>query len=143
MVSGPILGVILAGGQTRRMGGGDKALVEVAGRPLIDIVCDRLGPQVDQIVINSNSDPAKYDHLGIPVIPDTVSGFVGPLGGVLTGLEYAASHIPAVEWIVTVATDTPFFPDDLVARFSSVIDEDGAELACASSNERNHPVFGM
>lgn len=137
-----VLGVILAGGQARRLGGGDKALRELAGKPLLAHAIDRLAPQVAQIVINANGDPARFDSFPVPVVADTVEGFAGPLAGVLSGLEWAAEHAPDCEWVVTCATDAPFFPEDLVARLRAAV-ADGADMACAESNGRKHPVFGL
>jgi molybdopterin-guanine dinucleotide biosynthesis protein A len=137
------LGVILAGGQARRLGGGDKALTDVGGRPLLAHAIERLSPQVDSIVINANGDPARFDAFGLPVVADTVEGFVGPLAGVLAGMEWALANAPDCSWIVTVATDAPFFPEDLVSRLFEAVSDDSADLACAESNGRAHPVFGI
>lgn len=138
----PLLGVILAGGQARRLGGGDKALRELAGKPLLAHAIERLTPQVDQIIINANGDPAQFDSFPAPVVADTVEGFAGPLAGVLAGLEWAAENAPGCEWIVTCATDAPFFPQDLAARLLAAV-ADGADMACAASQGRKHPVFGL
>jgi len=138
-----ILGVILAGGLARRLGGGDKALTEVGGRPLLAHAIERLSPQVDRIIINANGDPSRFDAFGLPVVADTVEGFAGPLAGVLAGMEWARANAPDCEWIVTVATDAPFFPEDLVARLFEAVSDDSADLACAESNGRAHPVFGI
>jgi molybdopterin-guanine dinucleotide biosynthesis protein A len=137
------LGVILAGGLARRMGGGDKALVELAGRPLLAHAIERLAPQVDRIVINANGDPARLDSFRLPVVADSVEGFAGPLAGVLTGLEWAAANAPECAWVASVAVDAPFFPADLVARFVAAVEAEGADMACAASNGRAHPVFGL
>ena len=138
----PVLGVILAGGQARRLGGGDKALRELAGKPLLAHAMDRLAPQVAQIVINANGDPARFDSFPAPVVADRVEEFAGPLAGVLAGLEWAAEHASDCEWVVTCATDAPFFPEDLVARLRAAVAE-GADMACAVTNGRKHPVFGL
>jgi len=138
-----VLGVILAGGQARRLGGGDKALQEVAGRPLLAHAIERLEPQVSRIALNANGDPARFEPFGLPVVPDTVGGFAGPLAGVLAGLDWAAANAPECEWVVTVATDAPFFPDDLVARFMAATESENVDLACAESGGRAHPVFGL
>ena len=138
-----VLGVILAGGQARRLGGGDKALRELGGKPLLAHAIERLVPQVSQIIINANGDPARFDSFPHPVVADTVEGFVGPLAGVLAGLEWAAENAPDCEWIVTCATDAPFFPEDLVARLFEAVTQGDAELACAETNGRTHPVFGL
>ena len=137
------LGVILAGGLARRLGGGDKALTEVGGKPLLAHAIERLSPQLDRIVINANSDPSRFDAFGLPVVADTVEGFAGPLAGVLAGMEWARANAPDCEWIVTVATDAPFFSEDLVARLFGAVSDDSADLACAESQGRAHPVFGI
>ena len=108
------LGVILAGGLARRMGGGDKSLLSLgASSRVLDQVIARLGAQVDQIVLNANGDPARFDEFGLPVVADSLDGFLGPLAGVLAGLDYAAEH--GFDHIVSVAADTPFFPTNLVS----------------------------
>ncbi len=139
----PVLGVLLAGGLSRRMGGGDKTLKALGGRPILQHVIDRLRPQVDALVLNANGDPARFARFGLPVVPDVVEGFAGPLAGVLTGLEHAARCHPAVRWIVTAATDAPFLPTDLVARLLAAVEREGADLACAASGGRAHPVIGL
>ena len=137
-----ILGVILAGGQARRLGGGDKALTELAGTPLLAHAITRLAPQVSDIIINANGDPARFDSFRVPVVADTVEGFAGPLAGVLAGMDWATVNAPQYEWIVTCATDAPFFPEDLVVRLAAAV-ADGADMACAETNGRTHPVFGL
>lgn len=106
------LGVILAGGLATRMGGGDKALLQIGGQTLLQRVIHRLQPQVAGMALNANGDPARFDGFGLPVLPDSIDGFPGPLAGVLAGLDWAAEQ--GAEAIVTVAADTPFFPVDLV-----------------------------
>lgn len=107
------LGVILAGGQATRMGGGDKGLLPLGDARLLDRVIARLRPQVAGMALNANGDPARFAEFGLPVVPDSIDGFPGPLAGVLAGLDWAAGQ--GAEAIVTVAADTPFFPADLVA----------------------------
>ncbi|MGI9413323.1 MAG: NTP transferase domain-containing protein, partial [Hyphomicrobiales bacterium] len=97
MTSPDIVGVVLAGGLARRMGGGDKALLELGGRPILAHVIERLQPQVGPMVLNANGDPARFDDFGLPVVPDSVEGFAGPLAGVLAGLDYAAEHVPGAD----------------------------------------------
>jgi molybdopterin-guanine dinucleotide biosynthesis protein A len=138
-----IVGVVLAGGLARRMGGGDKGLIELEGRPILDHVLARLAPQVDCIVINANGAPARLAGYGLPIVPESVEGFDGPLAGVLAGMEWAARECPDADWIVTAATDTPFFPRDLVARLQQAVADEDAGLACAASGSRHHPVFGL
>ena len=106
------LGVILAGGLATRMGGGDKALLQIGGQTLLQRVIHRLQPQVAGMALNANGDPARFDGFGLAVLPDSIAGFPGPLAGVLAGLDWAAEQ--GAEAIVTVAADTPFFPVDLV-----------------------------
>lgn len=141
--AGDIVGVLLAGGQSRRMGGGDKSLRHLAGRPILEHVIERVTGQVGCIVLNANGDPARFDAYGLPVAPDVVAGQPGPLAGVLTGMTWAAAHMPAAHWIMTVATDAPFVPRDLAHRLGCAIEETGAVLACASSGGRRHPVIGL
>jgi len=138
-----VVGLLLAGGQSRRMGGGDKALRLLGGIPLLERVIERLRPQVDALVLNANGDPTRFANFALPVAADTVPGFVGPLAGVLAGLDWAASHRPDCPYVVSAATDAPFLPIDLVARLAEALDEAGADLACAASGGRSHPVFGL
>jgi len=137
-----VVGVLLAGGQSRRMGGGDKNLKMLGGRPILDRVVDRLRPQVGRLILNANGDPGRFAATALPVVPDSVEGFVGPLAGVLAGLDWAGDNQPSAVWVVTAATDAPFLPRDLVRRFI-VATEAGAELVCAASNGRTHPVIGL
>lgn len=137
------VGLLLAGGQSRRMGGGDKALRELAGVPLLGHVIARLRPQVEALVLNANGDPARFASFGLPVVADGVPGFAGPLAGVLAGLDWAAAHRPDCPHVLSVATDTPFLPRDLAARLTAALTEAGADLACAASGGHAHPVFGL
>lgn len=141
-----IAGVILAGGLARRMGGGDKALLELAGRPLLARVIDRLAPQVGPLALNANGDPARFTRFGLPVIADTVEGFAGPLAGVLAGLRWAAAQ--GCTHVASAAADTPFFPDDLVPRLVRAAEEGGQPIALAATNDpvrglSEHPTFGL
>jgi molybdenum cofactor guanylyltransferase len=138
-----VVGLLLAGGQSRRMGGGDKALRLVGGVPLLERVIERLRPQVDALVLNANGDPARFARFALPIAADSVPGFAGPLAGVLAGLDWAVSQRPDCPYVVSVATDAPFLPDDLVARLVEGLDEAHADLACAASAGRSHPVFGL
>ena len=140
IASRPVLGVILAGGRSTRLGGGDKPLLALGGRPLLARVIDRLRPQVRALALNANGDPARFAAFDLPVVPDPVGGFAGPLAGILAGLIWARGQADPPEGIVTAAADTPFFPADLAARLTAAAGEDG--LAIARSNGRLHPVFG-
>lgn len=137
------VGLLLAGGRSRRMGGGDKTLRFVDGVTLLDRVIARLRPQVGVLVLNANGDPARFSDFGLPVVPDNIAGFVGPLAGVLAGLDWAVEHAPGCSCVVTVAADAPFLPKDLVVRLTEARDRAAADLACAASDGRSHPVFGL
>ena len=138
-----VVGLLLAGGQSRRMGGGDKALRRLGGIPLLDRVIERLRPQVDALVLNANGDPARFTTFALPVVPDSVLDFAGPLAGVLAGLDWTAAHRPDCPFVVSVATDAPFLPADLVVRLVEGVEREGGDLACAASGGRSHPVFGL
>ncbi len=142
-LSGPVVGLLLAGGLSQRMGGGDKCLRAFRGRPLLAAVIERAAPQVDRLVVNANGPPERFAPFGLPVAPDTVGGRVGPLAGVLTGMEWAAERVPGCAWVATFATDAPFLPRDLVSRLAAACTDEGAEMACAASGGRAHPVFGL
>lgn len=132
--------VVLAGGQATRMGGGDKCLLRVNGVRLIDLIVARLRPQASQIVLNANGDPDRFADLGLPVIADRIDGFPGPLAGVLAGLHWAAEQ--GYDRIISVAADTPFFPNDLTARLATA-----GPLALAATEENGviyrQPTFGI
>ena len=138
-----VTGVLLAGGLSRRMGGGDKGLLELAGRPMLAHVICRLSPQVARVVINANGDPARFSAFGLPVVPDTIGGFVGPLAGVLAGMRWAAENTPAARWIVTAAGDAPLLPSDLVAQLMEAIARRPGAIALAQSHGELHPVIGL
>ena len=138
-----VVGLLLAGGQSRRMGGGDKGLRPLAGIPLLQHVIERLRPQVEALVLNANGDPRRFADFGLPVVPDSVPGFAGPLAGVLAGLDWAAAHRPDCSHIVSAATDAPFLPIDLVRRLISQMESAEADLACAASAGQPHPVIGL
>lgn len=140
---GPVAGVLLAGGQSRRMGGGDKCLRPLGGQPILARIIETVAPQVSRLVINANGDPERFASFGVPVAADTVDGYAGPLAGVLTGMEWVAANAPECDWIATFATDAPFLPDDLVERLCEAVSNGAADMACAQSNGRRHPVFGL
>ncbi len=137
-----IVGVLLAGGLARRMGGGDKGLRTLGGKSILSIIVDRIAPQVDGLILNANGDASRFDEYNLPVIADVIPDFAGPLAGVLTGLEWVRVNRPDVKWMVSLPTDAPFIPLDLVARLKNAIGE-GADIACAKSGDRTHPVVGI
>lgn len=167
-----ITGLILAGGQSRRMAsafggaaGGDKGLLDLAGRPMLAHVIERLRPQVGHMVVNANGDPARFAAFGLPVVADTIQGFVGPLAGVLAGLRWSAANVPGATHVASVSADAPFLPGDLVERLVSGAGSDPSHrtpelkrelrgegsdpmaaaprIALASSGGELHPVIGL
>jgi molybdenum cofactor guanylyltransferase len=137
------LGVILGGGLARRMNGIDKALLQLNGRHLLSHVRERLAPQCEGMILNANGDPARFKEWDLPVVPDSVSGHPGPLAGILAALEWIALHRPSLEWVVSVPTDTPLIPTDLVQRLHEARHEGGQPLTCASSGSQDHFVIGL
>lgn len=138
-----IAGVLLAGGLSRRMGGGDKNLRTLGGRTILERIVATARPQVGPLVLNANGDPERFAAFGLPVAADVVEGYAGPLAGVLTGLEWAKANAPGAVWLASFATDAPFIPGDLVARLMQAVEAEGADLACARSGGQDHPVFGL
>lgn len=141
-----LLGVVLAGGLATRMGGGDKTLKPLGGRPILAHVVERLRPQVVAMALNANGDPARFAAFGLPVVADADDDRAGPLAGVLAGLDWAAGR--GASAIVTVAGDTPFFPADLAARLLDAAEAEGAPIALAASPDperglARHPTFGL
>lgn len=161
-----ITGIVLAGGQSRRMfaspagsGAGsdaiasrsgtgadalhDKGLLPLADKPMLAHVLERLAPQVARIAINANGDPARFASFELPVVADTIDGFVGPLAGVLAGMRWAAANSPQARWIASVSADAPFIPADLVARLALAVAAKGDAIAIAQSAGELHPVIGL
>lgn len=131
-----VTGVVLAGGQGRRMGGVDKGLVELGGKPMVAHVLDRFRPQVAEVLINANQNADRYGAFGFPVVPDAVGGFAGPLAGLHAGMVRATHSL-----IATVPCDSPFLPGDLVQRLMAGLDTNDAQLAVARTFDQPHPVF--
>jgi molybdenum cofactor guanylyltransferase len=138
-----IPGVLLAGGLARRMGGGDKPMRQIGGRSILERVIARLQPQCGELILNANGDPARFARFGLPVIPDTVGDFPGPLAGILAALDWAAAHRPSVSIVLSAAADCPFLPRDLVARLHEALLSEDAQLAVAASGGQSHPVIGL
>ena len=133
-----ISGIVLAGGQGRRMGGVDKGLENLRGRPMVALVLERLAPQVDEVLINANQNLAAYARFGHRVVTDEVGGFAGPLAGLASGMKLASQPL-----VVTVPCDSPFLPVDLVARLRSGLDAGNADVAVARTGAQAHPVFAL
>ncbi|MFI0395201.1 molybdenum cofactor guanylyltransferase MobA [Paracoccus jiaweipingae] len=137
-------GVILAGGLARRMGGGDKGRLVIGGQPMLARVIARLAPQVQALALNANGDAARFDDLGLPVLPDSLPDHPGPLAGVLAGMDWAAAQ--GFDAIVTAAADTPFFPPDLARRLHAAAGPKGLALAGSDDADgvmRRQPTFGL
>jgi molybdopterin-guanine dinucleotide biosynthesis protein A len=134
--SSPITGVILAGGQGRRMGSVDKGLKPLRGRPMVAWVVERFAPQVDELLVNANQNIEAYAAFGYRVIPDEIAGFAGPLAGLHRGLSEAAHEL-----VATAPCDSPFLPRDLIARLRGALEREQAELAVARTGDQPHPVF--
>ena len=137
-----VLGVVLAGGLSRRMEGPEKSLLQLGDKTLVSHVADRLKQETPQVILNANGDAARFSKLGLPIQPDTVEGFVGPLAGVLAGMRWAQENSNATH-LITAAADTPFFPSDYVSKMLIHKQNQDAEIALASSNCRRHPTFGL
>lgn len=133
-----ITGIVLAGGMGRRMGGVDKGLVELDGRPMVAHVLARLAPQVGSLLINANQNPDRYAQFGYPVVADALGGFAGPLAGLHAGMTAATTP-----FVVTVPCDSPFLPTDLVARLATGFADNMAQLAVAKTVDQPHPVFAL
>ena len=128
------------------MGGGDKCLLTLEGKPLLSHAISRLAPQVAGLVLNANGDPARFADFGLPVVSDSIEGFAGPLAGVLAGLDYASAH--GFDRIVTAAADTPFLPSDLVDRLLDAAAEADTPMAMAATPDperglSRHPTFAL
>ncbi len=137
------VGLILAGGLARRMGGGHKMLRNVGGESVLSRLIDRLRPQVKALVLNVNADPELFATFDLPLAPDDLPANPGPLAGVLAGLDWTARERPSARWLVTVPGDAPFIPADLVSRLHEERLKQRAELACAASAGRTHPVVAL
>lgn len=137
------LGLVLAGGLARRMGGGDKALIEIGGATILERVLACFAPQCDGVILNANGDPARFGFTRLPVVADEVPDFAGPLAGVLAGLDWAAAHRPDIAHVASVPGDCPFLPADLVTQLHRARVAAGTPLACARSGEWRHPVAAL
>jgi molybdopterin-guanine dinucleotide biosynthesis protein A len=138
-----VLGLILAGGLARRMGGGDKPRTSIGGQSILLRVIERMTPQCTRLILNANGDPSRFADTGLPVIADDVPDFAGPLAGILAGLDWAAANAPDIATLISVPGDCPFLPRDLVQRLDEARRRQGTPLACARSGEWRHPVVGL
>lgn len=139
----PTLGLVLAGGLARRMGGGDKIMLSIGGTRILDRVLDRVRPQCARLILNANGDQARFAATGLAVVADETQDFSGPLAGVLAGLDWAAVNLPDVVYVASVPGDCPFLPRDLVTRLHAVREAEGKVFACAQSGDWRHPVVGL
>jgi len=137
------LGLILAGGLARRMGGGDKLRITIGGATILQRVLERMTPQCAALIINANGDPARFADTNLPVVADSVPDFAGPLAGILAGLDWAAVNLPDIGIVASVPGDCPFLPRDLIARLQAARAAAGTPLACARSGDWRHPVVGL
>ena len=137
------VGVILAGGQARRMGGADKALIPLGGTTLIERAIARASVQAGDLVINANGDPKRFAHLGLPVVADPVGGFVGPIAGILAGFAWMRANRPNARWLASFACDCPFFPMDMVERLTTKARSERVNVVVAESGSQHHPVFAV
>ena len=136
------LGVIVAGGLARRMGT-DKMRIRIGGATVLERVLTRLRPQCARLILNANTETARFADPGLPVVADSVPDFPGPLAGILAGLDFAAAQTPEIGWIVSAPSDCPFLPRDLVPRLHQARLDAGATIACAASGGRRHPVIAL
>jgi molybdenum cofactor guanylyltransferase len=137
------IGIVLAGGRARRMGGGDKANIRIGGPTILERVVARLAPQCSRLILSANSDPARFADTGLTVVPDSMPDYAGPLAGILAGLDWVAEHAPQTAWVVSAPNDCPFLPRALVERLHQARLASDASLACASSGGRRHPVIAL
>jgi molybdenum cofactor guanylyltransferase len=138
-----ICGLILAGGQARRMGGGDKCLLPLAGKSLLQRTIERAQPQVAHLILNANGNSLRFARSKLPVVPDLSEEFKGPLAGVHAGLTWMKKTYPDHQWLMSIASDSPFFPDDLAQRLLDAAIQNQAQIAVAESNHQMHPTFAL
>jgi molybdenum cofactor guanylyltransferase len=143
MANAPVTGVIVAGGLSRRMGGGDKTLLDLGGGTMLGCIIERLRPQVGALIINANGDASRFAAFGLPVVPDEITDYAGPLAGMLAGMRWSLAHAPAARHIATVSSDAPFLPADLIVRLSSAIENRSDAIALARSPDGLQPVIGL
>ena len=138
-----VVGVLLAGGKARRMGGGDKCLLELGDKTLLERIVAKVSTQVDRIVLNANGDPSRFARFGLAVTPDAIDDYAGPLAGVLSGMIWARRNVPTARWIATFPADSPFLPGDLVRKLFSAVVRENAELGTVFRGDQAQPVCGL
>ncbi len=139
----PVFGILLAGGLARRMGGGDKGLKMIGGQSILSRIISTMAPQCAGLIVNANGETERLADFGFPIVPDDVPGFAGPLAGILAGLDWIAAHNADCHYAISIPTDTPFLPTDLVARLEDARLKAGADIACATSGGSTHPVIAL
>ena len=139
----PILGVLLANAPSRKICCADKCMKRLKGVPVLNYVIDRARPQVSQLILNANGDPTRFQDIDCPVVPDVIEGPPSTPTGILTGMEWAKDHIPGCEWIVTLATDSPFIPTDLINHLLTEVAANNADMAYIRCGKQAHPEFGI
>lgn len=142
-ISEPVVGIILAGGLAKRMGGGDKCLLPLVGKTLLQRTVERAQPQVGSLLLNANGSSLRFARTRLPVIADIFANNLGPLAGIHAGLNWMRINSPDAKWLASFASDTPFFPTDLVAQLSSAAATSNSHLAVATSKGRTHPIFAL
>ena len=135
--------VILNGGLSSRMGGGIKSFEKFNNKTIFDRILERITPQAKHIIINSNEDDNKFNEYNLPVIKDKLTGHLGPLAGIHASLHWIKCNIPQIEWLVSVPSDTPFFPKDLVNKLFLKVLDNNKKIVLAKSNDKLHPVIGL
>lgn len=138
-----VVGIILAGGLARRMGGGDKCLLPLVGKTLLQRTIDRAQPQVTQLILNANGNSLRFARTRLPVVPDVYANNLGPLAGIHTGLTWMQTKVPKAEWLISFASDTPFFPANLAEELLAAANSSSAKLVVATSKLAAHPVFAL
>ena len=138
-----LVGIILAGGLAKRMGGGDKCLLPLAGKTLLQRTIDRAQPQISSLLLNANGNSLRFARTRLPVVPDVYAGNLGPLAGIHAGLSWMHTNAPDTQWLASFASDTPFFPTDLVERLLDAATHQNSQLVVAVSNNRVHPTFAL
>ncbi len=137
------MGVILAGGQSRRMGGGDKCLLKLGDRTIVQHTVERAQAQINRLLLNCNGEEARFNFIGLPIVKDIFEGWRGPLAGIHASLHWMTEHHPSTKWLASFAADTPFFPEDLVARLLEHAEDNGCEVIVATHKNKIQPLFAL